>query len=408
MDIEIEGLPADLDRFLVALRGEAPPLAHVESVAVTLAALQGDADFSIRESQSLPGATLVSPDVCICDDCLRELFDPSDRRYLYPFINCTNCGPRFTIIQDVPYDRPTTTMRVFTMCDDCRREYENPTNRRFHAQPNACRMCGPNIKFQISGKSQISTSGLEALAQAWEWLADGQSVAVKGIGGFHLACDATNEKAVAELRRRKGRVGKPFAVMMPDVETVERFCELNETERALLASRQRPIVLLRARPGNAISSLVAPEQNTLGVMLPYSPLHHLLLAPSLHALRSTLYTPALVMTSGNYSEEPIATRNDEALERLASLADAFLLHNRDIHARCDDSVTRVFAGAACRCAARGDMRLTRSSWQWSCAPRSRAEVSSRIRFAWRTAAMLSSARTLATWKTMRRSLPTRR
>jgi hydrogenase maturation protein HypF len=341
VDIEIEGPPADLDRFLAALRGEAPPLARIESVVVTLAAPQGDTDFTIRESQSLPGATLVSPDVCICDDCLHELFDPNDRRYLYPFINCTNCGPRFTIIQDVPYDRPMTTMRIFPMCPDCQHEYQDPLNRRFHAQPNACWKCGPNVKFQISNfKSQISREGQGAVEETRRWLADGKIVAVKGIGGFHLACDATNDGAVAELRRRKGRVDKPFALMMPDTETVEQYCEVNEAERILLTSRQRPIVLLRARPSNPISQLVAPGQSTLGVMLPYSPLHYLLLT----AIPDTQYPPALVMTSGNYSEEPIATRNDEALERLATLADAFLLHNRDIHARCDDSVTRVFSG----------------------------------------------------------------
>jgi hydrogenase maturation protein HypF len=357
VDIEIEGFSADLDRFLVMLHGEAPPLAHIESVAVTviptvtMGGAEGgrETDFTIRESQSLPGATLVSPDVCICDDCRRELFDPNDRRYLYPFINCTNCGPRFTIIQDVPYDRPMTTMRVFLMCDDCRREYQDPTNRRFHAQPNACWKCGPNVEFwhsprvrEISNfKEANSPAGLEALAEARQWLADGKIVAVKGIGGFHLACDATNDEAVAELRRRKGRVDKPFALMMPDVETVERFCELNEHERVLITSRQRPIVLLRARSDSSISELVAPGQDTLGVMLPYSPLHHLLVSPN--SPLSTFHSP-LVLTSGNYSEEPIATRNDEALERLATLADAFLLHNRDIHARCDDSVTRVFAG----------------------------------------------------------------
>jgi hydrogenase maturation protein HypF len=347
VDIEVEGALADLDRFLSLLRGEAPPLAKIESVTAALIPPQGDSDFTIRESQSRPGATLVSPDVCICQDCLRELFDPSDRRYLYPFINCTNCGPRFTIIQNVPYDRPMTTMRVFAMCPDCEREYRDPTNRRFHAQPNACWVCGPSVNFQLS-KSNFQRKGREAVEETRRWLTDGKIVAVKGIGGFHLACDATNDKAIEELRRRKGRVGKPFAIMMSDAETVERYCELNEAERTLLTSRQRPIVLLHTRPGNPISQLVAPGQNTLGVMLPYSPLHYLLLTADRrpqYPMPNTQYPPALVMTSGNYSEEPIATGNDEALERLAPLADAFLLHNRDIHARCDDSVTRVFAGA---------------------------------------------------------------
>jgi len=217
VDIEVEGLLTDLERFQVALRDEAPPLARLESISVTLLAPQGESDFTIRESQALPGATLVSPDVCICDDCLRELSDPNDRRYLYPFINCTHCGPRFTIIQDVPYDRPMTTMRVFPMCAECEREYRDPTNRRFHAQPNACPVCGPTVTFQTSNiKSQISKEGRAALEETWQWLAEGKIVAVKGIGGFHLACDATNDAAVAELRRRKGRVGKPFALMLPE------------------------------------------------------------------------------------------------------------------------------------------------------------------------------------------------
>ena len=361
VEIEVTGPPSVLDEFVERLWAEAPPLArieHVTSADIPLPdPLSGDelppsGAFTIRHSEARPGEFQpISPDTAICDDCLRELFDPDDRRYRYPFINCTNCGPRFTIIRDIPYDRPKTTMAPFGMCSDCQREYDDPADRRFHAQPNACPVCGPRVWF--SGSRVGLAAPPEALSvmpetprdqsvqAARDLLRAGGILAVRGLGGFHLACDATNDEAVARLRERKGRVDKPFAIMSFDLDTVRRYCEVSDQERTVLTSRERPIVLLRRRPESLIPSIVAPGNNTLGVMLPYTPLHYVLLEPG---DPDSPFSPALVMTSGNYSEEPIATGNDEAMERLASLADAFLLHDRDIHARCDDSVTRVFGG----------------------------------------------------------------
>jgi hydrogenase maturation protein HypF len=344
--VEIKAVGPDdvLGEFVERLMNDSPPLARIEYISAT-SVLPATVDipepdrFIIRHSEAQPGEFLpISPDVAICDDCLRELFDPDDRRHRYPFINCTNCGPRFTIIQDIPYDRPKTTMAPFVMCPDCQTEYDDPADRRFHAQPNACPVCGPHVWLQISNLQPPISSGDNAIRAVRQMLVEGKIVVVKGLGGFHLACDATNDEAVALLRERKGRVDKPFAIMSFDLETVEMHCEVNDDERTLLTSRERPIVLLSRRSNVPISPLVAPGNNTLGVMLPYTPLHYLLLEPA------DGFPIALVMTSGNYSEEPIAIDNGEALERLENLADAFLLHDRDIHARCDDSVTRIFAG----------------------------------------------------------------
>ncbi|MFV9672293.1 MAG: carbamoyltransferase HypF, partial [Acidimicrobiia bacterium] len=266
------------------------------------------------------------PDLRTCDDCLRELHDPGNRRYRYPFINCTNCGPRFTITERTPYDRPNTTMRPFEMCAACRTEYEDPSNRRFHAQPNACQECGPVVE-------SIPPSD-DPIADARRRVAAGEVVAVKGLGGFHLACDATSDDAVTLLRERKGRVGKPFAVMVAGIEAARAIASVNDDEARLLASRERPIVLLAKRTNTVVSEFVAPGNGYLGVMLPYTPLHDLLIDPG----------DVWVMTSGNLSEEPIVTGNTEAIERLGALSDGYLIHDRDIHVPCDDSVIRILDG----------------------------------------------------------------
>ncbi len=343
VDIEVEGLPAALDAFLAAITAEAPPLSRIESVTVQDIPGNGFTRFEIRHSQAVEGAYQpISPDVATCPECLAEVRDSSDRRYRYPFTNCTNCGPRFTIIQDIPYDRPATTMAPFAMCPDCQREYDDPLNRRFHAQPNACPVCGPRLELlpspALGAPPQWDTLPADPLDAARALLQAGYIVAIKGLGGFHLACDATDPAAVRTLRARKGRAAKPFAVMMPDLDTVRQVCAVSEAAARALEGSERPIVLLPLLPGGPIAPQVAPGLRELGVMLPYTPLHHLLLQ------QTPGFPPVLVMTSGNFSEEPIATDNGDALARLGPLADAFLLHDRAIHIRCDDSVVRATEG----------------------------------------------------------------
>ena len=362
VEIVVEGAAEALDAFVQAISAEAPPLARVEHVHAEAVPPNGYTDFQIRHSAAIAGAyQLISPDVATCDECLAEIFDPHNRRYRYAFTNCTNCGPRFTIIRDIPYDRPLTTMADFRMCADCQREYDDPLDRRFHAQPNACPTCGPQLELRPSphaplpeGAQRARSGGVQGtaspaggaggkapaspsdpIAQARDLLRTGHIVAVKGLGGFHLACDATAPQVVAELRARKRRPHKPFAVMMPNLATVRRFCHVTETAAEWLQSKERPIVLLPLRAEAPIAQNVAPGLRELGVMLPYTPLHHLLLEPTGD------FPPALVMTSGNLSDEPIVTQNAAALEKLAPLADAFLLHDRAIHVRCDDSVVRA-------------------------------------------------------------------
>jgi hydrogenase maturation protein HypF len=333
--IELEGEPAAMDRFLAELGSQPPPLAQIAHLSWERCPVRRERDFRIEPSESDANSPVfISPDVATCPDCLAELFDPADRRYGYPFLNCTNCGPRLTIITGAPYDRQRTTMDSFDMCPACRAEYENPADRRFHAQPNACPTCGPRLALRGPGGEPVETA--DPLVDFVEALRGGAIGAMKGLGGYHLTCDARNPSAVAELRRRKDRDERPFAIMVQDIAATEACCELGEGELTLLLSPRRPIVLLRKRTATAVADEVAPGNPWLGVMLPYTPLHHLL-------LRSAGTMP-LVMTSGNRSDEPIAYRDDEALEKLAGIADLFLVHNRPIHIRCDDSVTRIVDG----------------------------------------------------------------
>jgi len=329
VEIEAEGREEALERFLLELKVKAPPLARIESLSAAEVEPSGYDRFEIRSSRAQKGRyLLISPDIATCEDCKRELLDPSDRRYRYPFTNCTNCGPRFTIIEDIPYDRPKTTMRAFTMCPKCRGEYENPGNRRFHAQPNACPVCGPSLTLTDAQGRRLPGDPLPSAAHL---LKEGKVVAVKGLGGFHLACDATNEEAVTRMRERKNRPAKPLAVMMATLEEIKEHCQISSEEARLLTSPQCPIVLLPWKSESTISRAVAPGNWYLGAMLPYTPLHHLL-------LRET--GRPLVMTSGNRGDEPLAKDNKE-VTRLQGLADFFLLHNRDIYVRCDDSVWMV-------------------------------------------------------------------
>ncbi|MBP8646069.1 MAG: carbamoyltransferase HypF [Syntrophobacteraceae bacterium] len=336
VEIEVSGPTPRVEGFLHDMPLKVPPLARIVDIRIQDLPFAGKERFHILESRVRESrSTLIAPDVCTCPECLEELFDPENRRYRYPFINCTNCGPRYTIIRDIPYDREKTTMSRFAMCPECSREYQDPRNRRFHAQPNACWACGPRTRLLRADGSR-PVEGDEAVRRAVELLEEGAIVAVKGLGGFHLAVRADGEEAVERLRRRKIREEKPFAVMFSDLEAVRDHCEMGEDEERLLCCAARPILLLNRRPENPpprIAPAVAPKNRALGSFLPYTPLHHLLFHGSSYR--------ALVMTSGNQSDEPIVTDNEEALVRLRDIADFFLLHDRDIHMRCDDSVTRV-------------------------------------------------------------------
>ena len=343
--IEAEASEDILDEFVAALAAELPPLARIDELKIASIEPVGDDRFAIRHSAPIPGRfALVPPDIGTCDDCARDFTTGGDRRFGYPFTNCTNCGPRYTIIRDVPYDRPKTTMEQFAMCPACQAEYEDPANRRFHAEPNACPNCGPGLALlnaaeMASGIRPEFAAGPETraiLERTRRLLEQGEILAIKGLGGFHLACDASCDRAVGLLRERKRRNGKAFAIMARDIEAAERLCVVTPADQMLLLGARRPIVLLPRRESAQISYQVAPGNTRLGVMLPYTPLHHLL-------FEETRFD-ALVMTSGNLSEEPIVSRNREAWPRLHTLADHFLLHNRDIQTRVDDSVIQSFEG----------------------------------------------------------------
>ncbi|HEX6401828.1 MAG TPA: carbamoyltransferase HypF [Pseudonocardiaceae bacterium] len=332
--VEIEGAEQAVSEFLATLPAQAPPLAVIEQVKTNPLVPTGESGFHIVSSQAAGRRdTLISADTATCEDCLREMADPTDRRFDYPFTNCTNCGPRFTIVRDVPYDRPFTTMAPFAMCQDCAREYHDPADRRFHAQPVCCPACGPRLRLIDARGAELPG---EPLAAAAELLTAGAVLAVKGLGGFHVAALASDAVATAELRARKHREDKPFAVMVADLNTARELCEIDPVAKRVLAGRRRPVVLLPRRPDAPVAPAVAPGNRNLGLMLPYTPLHHLLLRD----------TPGpIVLTSGNISDEPIVYQDDDARRRLTGIADAYLTHDRAIHMRTDDSVVRVFRGA---------------------------------------------------------------
>ncbi len=332
--VEVEG-PADaIHSFMSSVNGDPPPLADVSGISSGEVEIKNDKAFRIIESEAGgPGNVHITPDIATCGDCLKELFDTADRRFHYPFINCTNCGPRLTIIKDIPYDRINTSMSCFPMCPLCQEEYENPADRRFHAEPNACPACGPSLKLLDEKGNPLSDR--DPLKRAIELLLSGYVIAIKGLGGFHLAVDAANDEAIKRLRSRKFREEKPLAIMVRDVETASRISMIGKEEELILLSPQRPIVLARKRGGAIISPAVAPGVSDFGIMLPYTPLHHMLLEKHFHAL---------VMTSANQVDEPICIENREAVKRLEGIADFFLVHNRDILMRCDDSIATVSSG----------------------------------------------------------------
>ena len=334
VNIEVEGESSVIDEFIQKVKTEPPPQAVIFEMHSQNIEPLGYEDFTIRKSDDQEEKFVpISPEIATCKDCLKELFDPSDHRYRYPFINCTNCGPRFTIVKDIPYDRKFTTMAPFIMCEKCQREYDDPGDRRFHAQPNACPECGPRLSLLDDKGGEINVP--DVITEVCRLLKDGKIIAIKGLGGYHLACDAMNKDAVSTLRSRKFREHKPFALMVKDVETAKTLCHVNDDEEKLLKGTIRPIVLLRKRPDCPVAESVAPHQEYHGVMLPYTPLHHVLMAES---------GLVLVMTSGNISSEPIVYHDDEAFERLSRIPDYFLVHDREIHIRTDDSVSRVWHG----------------------------------------------------------------
>jgi hydrogenase maturation protein HypF len=339
--IEVQGPAATVDLLRLRLASDAPPLASIFHLETSVLAVGPDEEFRIVPSR--PGGavrTYVSPDIGICADCMEELFDPSDLRYRYPFINCTNCGPRFTITTRLPYDRPNTTMSKFELCEWCQGQYDEPADRRFHAQPVACAACGPRLWFDGPGGTVEGTDA--ALAAAQEALASGQVLAIKGLGGFHLACDAASDEVLARLRERKHRIDKPFAVMVRDLDVAAELAHIDEDEARLLLSPQRPIVLLRKKETPAVAAAVAPHNPRIGILLPYTPLHHLLFAAV--PQRSASAPRVLVMTSGNLTDEPICFSDHDARQRLGAIADSWLLHDRPIHVPCDDSVVQVDGG----------------------------------------------------------------
>jgi hydrogenase maturation protein HypF len=335
--VVIRAAGARIFSFIEALSAHAPPLARIDACSHQPLdkPLQADSFAIVPSRISTSSRANIPPDISLCDDCFAELINPADRRFGYPFINCTNCGPRFSIIETIPYDRPKTSMKLFAMCADCSREYLDPMDRRFHAQPNACPVCGPAISLHDNQGRELD--GADVIEAAITAIAQGKVVAIRGLGGFHLCVDGCSAQAVVTLRRRKNRPDKPLAIMVKDLPQAARLCRLSDQEKAALGSPQHPIVLLRPRPNSALAENLAPEMSDIGLMLPYTPLHHLLFAhPDCPA--------ALVMTSGNMSGEPICTSNEDALSRLAGVADFFLFHNRDIVTRVDDSVVKRMAG----------------------------------------------------------------
>jgi len=337
VEIRAYGTPQEMKYFITEVKTNPPSLAKIDEFLESEINSDGYKGFSILQSQTIPGEFIpISPDVSICSECQKELFDPCNHRYRYPFINCTNCGPRLTIITEMPYDRPNTTMAEFAMCDRCQAEYDNPLDRRFHAQPVACSICGPQVWFE--SPTSAPEKGENGIQQARQFLKDGKIIAIKGLGGFHLACDALNREAVLKLRQRKKRSDKPFATMVFRIEYVDKYCLINDTEKTLIESIERPIVILPIIQGRHITEQIAPGMKTLGVMIAYTPLHLLLLEPE------SGYPDIFIMTSGNISDEPIAYTNESAKEVLSSIADGFLFHNRDINTRIDDSVLTELNG----------------------------------------------------------------